>query len=145
MSSFTTPLRYENVDGKKLRLTESFEYRVGSEQSSEVIRVPAGFECDGQSYPRALWFVDHPQGAGAKAGFIHDYLYWLNGRPVPETGLAYDREWADRIFHEALIVSGVSKFRAGVRFRMLRLFGGLAWRAHTKRLKATLSETVNPK
>lgn len=134
-SGFTSPLRYENLDGERLRLTEAFVYRVGDAESTEIIRVPAGFECDGQSYPRLLWFVDHPQGKGAKAGFVHDYLYWLNGRPVPETGRGYDRKRADQIFHEALLVSGVGRFRAWVRFRALRLFGGVAWRKHGQRIE----------
>lgn len=134
MSSFTTPLRYENVDGKKLKLTESFTYHVGSEWSDEDITVPAGFECDGQSYPRLFWFIDHPQGDGAKAGFIHDYLYWLNGRVLPGTERNYDRKQADAIYLEALMVSGVSKWRSRFRYRMLRMFGGLAWNSHSKRI-----------
>lgn len=135
MSSFTSPLRYENIDGRTLRLTEAFSYRVGSEDSPEVITVPAGFECDGQSYPRLFWFIDTPQGQGAKAGFIHDYLYSMNGRPLPVTLLSYDRLRSDGIFYEALIVSGVGKIRAAARYAALRLFGSFAWNAHTKRIE----------
>lgn len=134
MSSFTTPLRYENIDGKLIKLTEAFEYRVGSEDSQEVIRVPAGFTCDGQSYPRMFRFVDHPQGKGAKAGVIHDYLYHLNGRPVPETGKTYDQKASDRIFLEALETSGVNAVSRRTRYRMLRMFGSFAWNSHAKRI-----------
>lgn len=135
MSSFTTPLIYENLNGRKLRIVEAFEYHVGEENSGERIRVPAGFVCDGQSYPRLLWFIDTPQGKGAKAGIIHDYLYWLNGRPVPETGICYDRKASDKIFREALKVSGVNAFSRNVRYRALRMFGAMAWNSHTKRIQ----------
>lgn len=134
MSSFTTPLRYENVDGRVLKLTESFTYHVGSEDSKEFITVPAGFECDGQSYPRLLWFIDTPQGRGAKAGLVHDYLYWMNGRPLPETGISYDRLRADQIYREALEVSGVNVVSRNTRYRALRAFGWSAWNKHTKRI-----------
>lgn len=136
MSSFTTPLRYENIDGTRLRILEAFEYRVGSEFSHEVIKVPAGFECDGQSYPRMLWFIDTPQGKGGKAGCIHDYLYWLNGRPMPETGVEYDRLRSDLIYREALAVSGVNIVSRNTRYQALRAFGWIAWNAHTRRINS---------
>lgn len=135
MSSFLTPLRYENLDGRKLAILEGFDYRVGSEDSSEVIRVPAGFVCDGQSYPRLLWFIDNPQGRGAKAGVVHDFCYWMNGRPMPVTGKSYDRAASDAIFKEALEVSGVNWLSRNVRYAALRMFGWAAWNAHTKRIR----------
>lgn len=134
MSSFTTPLRYENIDGRKLKILEGFTYHVGDESSPEFIHVPAGFECDGQSYPRLLWFIDTPQGRGSKAGIIHDRLYWLNGRPCPFTGKTYDRKAADKIFKEALEVSGVNAFSRNVRYAALRMFGAMAWNSHAKRI-----------
>jgi hypothetical protein len=134
MSSFTTPLRYENVDGKKLKLTESFTYHVGSEGSGEAITVHAGFECDGQSYLRLFWFIDHPHGIGAKAGVVHDYLYWLNGRLSEGVVKSYNRKQADAIYLEALIVSGLSKWRSRFRYRMLRIAGWWAWNSHSKRI-----------
>lgn len=134
MSSFTTPLRYENIDGATLVLTEAFTYHVGQEDSGEEITVPVGFRCDGQSYPRLFWFIDHPQGQGAKAGFIHDYLYWLNGRQLPGTGRNYNRAQADQIYLEAAMVSGVQNWRARFRYRMLRMFGWAAWNTHAKRI-----------
>lgn len=130
--SFDGPLVYENIDGSRLRLKVAFVYWW---RCTSSITVPEGFECDGQSYPRMFWFVDHPQGRGAKAGFVHDYLYWLNGRPDPRTGLEYDRAKSDRVFLDALIDSGVGKFRARFRYRMLRMFGMFAWNKHSKRIK----------
>jgi hypothetical protein len=134
MSSFTSKLIYEHLGGGMIRIAVPFEYRVGGEDSDEVIRVPEGFECDGQSYPRLLWMIDTPQGEGAKAGVIHDFLYWMNGRPMDD-GRRYDRKAADQSVRDALVVSGVAPFRAAVRYRMLRIFGGLAWKAHTRRIK----------
>lgn len=138
MSDFLTPLVYENLDGRKLRIAKGFTYRVGSEDSSEVIRVPEGFVCDGQSYPRLLWFIDNPQGRGAKAGVVHDYLYWLNGRQPSPLAKTYNRAESDAIFKEALEVSGVNWLSRNVRYAALRMFGWAAWNAHSNRIRKEL-------
>ena len=131
MTQFFTPLRYENLDGHSIRLLEPFEFHLAD---GDVIRVPAGFECDGQSYPRLLQFIDTPQGRGAKAGVVHDHLYWLNGRPA-SNGKTYSRKEADDIYYDALKASGLNLVSCAVRYRALRLFGWAAWNAHTKRVQ----------
>lgn len=75
-----------------------------------------------------------PQGKGVKAGVIHDYLYWLNGQPVPETGISYNREASDKIFREALKKSGVNPVSRFVRYWSLRIAGWKAWNDHAKRI-----------
>lgn len=145
MSEFLDPLRVEKRDDGTYRVLECFTYRVGSKDSSEVIEVPADFICDGQSYPRIFGMIDNPMGQGAKAGFIHDYLYWLNGRRVPKTGIEYTRLRSDLIFLEALAVSGLSEWRAFIRFLALRFAGGPAWKSHTKRIKKEMEELAQLK
>lgn len=137
MTRFFTPLRYENKDGSIIKLIEDFEFHTGW-KNVEVIRVPVGFECDGQSFPRLLWMIDTPQGKGAKAGVVHDYLYWMNGRQLPN-GHHYSRKHSDRIYREALIVTGLSPFRSAVRYYALRLFGWIAWNEHADRIAKELS------
>lgn len=124
-----SPLRYENIDGRTIRLTEPFAF-CGEDS---IIVVPAGFECDGQSYPRILQMIDTPQGHGAKAGVIHDYLYWLNGRPA-SNGKTYDRKAADDVYFAALKASGINPISCAVRYRALRMFGWAAWNSHTRRI-----------
>jgi len=131
-----SPLRYENLDGKRIRLTEDFTFNVSA---VERICVPAGFECDGQSYPRLLWMIDTPQGKGARAGVVHDYLYSLNGRPC-SNGKCYTRKEADQIYRRALEAAGINAFSRAVRFRALRWFGWAAWRSHAKRIDRTAPE-----
>jgi len=75
-----------------------------------------------------------PQGKGARAGVVHDRLYWLNGRPNEETGKTYSRLESDEIFREALEVSGVNPVSREFRFWMLRAFGWAAWNDHAKRI-----------
>jgi hypothetical protein len=137
MTPFPAPLRYENSDGESIVLLEPFIYRVSDETA---IVVPAGHKCDGQSYPRPLWFIDHPQGKGVKAGVVHDYLYWLNGAPLPETERAYTRRAADEIFRKALIDSGVNSFRAWVRWCGVRVGGWKAWNQHKWRIEDEKAE-----
>lgn len=123
-------LVYENIDGRRIRLTEPFAFRVSKD---EIIVVPEDFECDGQSYPRLLQMIDTPQGKGARAGVVHDYLYWLNGRPAGN-GKSYDRKAADDIYFAALKASGLNAVSCAVRYRALRMFGWAAWNSHSKRI-----------
>ena len=79
MSAFTTPLKVEHIDGRYWRVLEAFEYRVGSEDSDEIISVPAGFVTDFASIPRfAWWLIGSPTGEYGKAAVKHDYLYSEN-------------------------------------------------------------------
>lgn len=132
MTQFFTPLRYENLDGSEIRLIEDFEFHVAEDHT---ICVPAGFTCDGQSIPRLLWILDTPQGRGARAGMVHDYLYWLNGRPHPQTGRTYSRAAADKIYRAALAASLLNPVACFVRYTALRWFGWMAWNSHARRIR----------
>lgn len=125
-----SPLRYENIDGRKIRLVEDFAIYL----DGETILVPAGFECDGQSYPRLLWMIDTPQGKGARAAVVHDFLYSLNGKPSP-SGKCYSRKEADDVYYRGLKAAGVNPISCAVRYRALRMFGWAAWNSHARRIK----------
>jgi hypothetical protein len=115
------PLRYEDIDGdgNRLRLLEAFEF--------EGVLVPAGFICDGQS-----WCIG--QQSALKGAFVHDYLYWMNGRPLPN-GKTYSRKQADRIFLDALRDTKVNPVSRVVRYLSLRALGWAVWRGHSKRIE----------
>lgn len=93
-------------------VTEPFEYRVGSLESSEVVKVPKGFLTDGSSLPSSLLKLALPWAKNGLAIIVHDYLYdkqYLDtdeGRPM-----LVDYDFADEIFTEALSVLGVSKYK----------------------------------
>ena len=91
--------------------------------------VKKGFRTDGESIPRAVWFITgHPfQGLGLPAAVIHDILYGSE---------YYPREKADLIFKQLLERNGVNWFRAMMRYRFLRMFGGLTWKTHTDATRA---------
>lgn len=125
--AFPLPLIYENLEGKRLRLTSPFTFREKGDEQGDFVYVPIGFVCDGQSYPRALRFIDHPQGKGLRAAVIHDYLYWLNGHLCPYTNRKYSRKTSDTIFKKALLASGINPLSSEIRYRMVRLFGRIFW------------------
>jgi len=120
MSSFTTPLKVEFIDGKNWKVLEAFEYHVGKKDSKEVITVPIGFKTDFASIPRAFYtLIGPPTGEYGKAAVIHDYLY----RNAIGT-----RKRADKIFYEAMGVLGVSAWKRKVIYWAVRIFGRGSWK-----------------
>lgn len=102
---------------------KAFDYYVGSLQSGVWVEVPLGFETDGASVPKVLWWILPPFGKYGQAAVVHDKLYrdgilLVDGKPVHVT-----RARADAIFLEAM---GVLKVSPVVRYPMywaVRLFG----------------------
>ncbi len=119
MSSFTKPLIIKRVGNRTWELYKSFDYHVGSEDSNDVITVPAGFKTDFASVPRFLWAILPPDGPYTGASVIHDYLYNQQKRT---------RKESDNIFLEAMGVLNVSSWKRYVMHKALRIFGGFAWR-----------------
>ena len=105
-----------------MRLLEGLDYRVGDAESSETIRVPAGFVTDFASIPWGLWNMFPPLGPWARAAIVHDYLYETGG-----LGGKYTRKEADQVFREAMAVVGVPAWQRSVMYRAVRLGGGSGW------------------
>ncbi len=118
MSSFTDPLQVEiQADGICGKLLLEFDYHVGSEDSPDIIHVPAGFVTDFASTPFFIWKT----GLYSKAAVIHDYLYFSKIR---------SRMIADAIFYEAMLVLKVPRWKALLFYTTVRMFGWLAWKTH---------------
>lgn len=113
-----------------VRLLETLEYRVGSADSDEVIRVPVGFETDFASIPWGLWNLFPPLGKWARPAIVHDFLYDRGGVLPSKT---YSRKEADMIFREAMSVVGVPAWRREVMFAAVRVGGGRGWKDPLKR------------
>lgn len=110
-------------EGRQLvRLLQTLEYRVGSEDSAEVICVPVGFETDFASIPWGLRNLFPALGPWGRPAIIHDYLYATRGQAG-----RYTRLQADRIFAEAMAVVGVPAWRRQIMFLAVRLGGGGGW------------------
>ena len=119
MSSFTDPLQVEIMaDGVCGKLLKEFEYHVGSEQSTWVIKVPIGFTTDFASTPSFAWGIFPKMGLYTAAAVLHDYLY---------RSKLVCRQVADSIFREAMLVLGVPSWKANTMFTAVRLFGWIGY------------------
>jgi hypothetical protein len=124
MSRFATPLRLERIedssrDGRGTwRLLDPLVYE--SDVAAATVTVPAGFVTDLASVPRLPFAYLLTGGIGHAAAVVHDAIY---------TGHQVDRALADEIFHEALLVLGVSRLQAWLMWAGVRVGGGSSWTA----------------
>lgn len=117
MSSFTDGLFVElKSDGKTFRLLEPFTYYMEGD-SDNTITVPVGFETDFASVPRVFTPLVERMGRHSKAAVVHDYLY---SQPDMLT-----RKECDKVFLEAMKVSGVNVRLRWSMYFAVRLFGWL--------------------
>jgi hypothetical protein len=120
MSSFTKPVRVEVLNYRRFKLLEGFDYyRSGNPE--DIISVPAGFETDFATTPRALWGILPPTGTGknryCQCSVLHDYL------GDAACTIAVTRKEADNIFLESMLALKVNKFIAYLFYYNVRLFG----------------------
>lgn len=114
MTRFTDPADLRMLGDGEWELLSPFSYHVGQYPSDDVITVPAGFVTDLASIPRLFWSVLPPHGRYAKAAIIHDYLY---------VEAIKTREYADKVFLEAMEVLGVSWVKRRIMYAAVRMFG----------------------
>ena len=118
MSSFTSDLIVKKVGDMIWEVYTPFEYHVGKEDSTDIIKVPKGFQSDFASIPRLFWMILPPDGEYTGASIIHDFLYFIQDR---------SRVTCDKIFLEAMLVLGVSLWKRRIMYRAVRLFGWMPW------------------
>lgn len=87
--------------------------------------IPKGFITDLASIPRFLP-LELQTGDLAPAVILHDYLYGT--QPVT-------REIADKIFYEAALDLKVKQGKVDIFYFFIRMFGWIAWRKNSKKLK----------
>ena len=122
MSQFTTPLRFEDIDGRLFKILEPFIYHVGCVESQEIITVPKDFITDFASIPRLFYtLVGPPTGRYGKAAVIHDFLYHTQ---------VYTRARSDSIFLEAMKVLRVPWYKRYTMYLTVRSFGWIPWNRH---------------
>ena len=112
---FLDPLDLRYTDGNVWTVMGDFAY-VSS--MGLVVTVEAGFQTDLASIPRALWWWLPPSGEYDPAAVLHDWLY-ARGE--------LSRAKCDELFLDAMLSTGVSRFRAYAMHEAVRLFGWFAW------------------
>jgi len=94
------------------------------------ITVPKGFKTDLASVPRGIWWFIAPFDV-ARAGVVHDYLYWCIRGYRAEFGAEQDevlvkeaKKAADKVFKEAMTLSEhVSGLKQWCAWKAVDLFG----------------------
>lgn len=134
VGKFMDPLHVEFLDGHGWRLLKSFDYHLGAPDGSERVVVPAGFVTDFASVPRGLWNLLPPTGPYGKSAVIHDYLYQhrlvrcqFGAVGEFERVRLVERDEADEIFHEGMIVLGVRRLVRLPVYVGIRVGGWWAW------------------
>lgn len=120
---------------KTWELLDTFEYRLGSADGAEYVRVVAGFVTDFASIPRPLWWLWPPsQGPYLAAALVHDCLYKTGYVLNVHTGEKrfIERDEADDVMKEVMeVCSTPLPTKRGI-YRGVRLGGWWAWRKHRK-------------
>jgi hypothetical protein len=133
--AFLDPIVRQQLKGRWHRLVQDLRYQAAD---GTVYRMPAGFEYNGASVPRLLWWLYPPLGDDYdRAVCLHDFLYRYAERFPGMT-----RGTADALFLEAMEAdsfrpSGRRTVHAGT-----RVGGWWAWRKHRK--AARQAETATP-
>jgi Protein of unknown function (DUF1353) len=123
MSKFLSELEVELVSDATnsgrgtWRLTVPLVYQ--SDVAGETFTVPAGFETDFASVPRAPIAFLLTADSAHEASALHDFLY------TPPHPVA--RAVADAVLKEASEVSGVPAWRAWLMWAGVRIGGGSHW------------------
>lgn len=118
------PADFGDWDGKSFRLLNDLKF-IGTD--GKEYKIPAGFVTNGAStdpQTRFKWFnklgqwlaciVTRPMDQGAEAFAVHDYIY-----ETPR--ICMNKLECDKLMYELLLLCGVSKWRAKVMYRFVRL------------------------
>lgn len=109
---FTTPLEIRLIGDQHFMLINPLVY----ETEDYILTVLTGFDFDGASIPESLWHIIGCPFGGiyTKASCLHDALY---------SNHIFDRKQSDKILHDAMIASGVSRILAKEMYLAVRMFG----------------------
>jgi len=131
MSSFTDPLVVEKVKNRLWKVSRTFTYFIGSEDSAEYVSVPKGTMTDFASSPRVFWIIFPPDGQYTQAAVLHDYLYQTQ---------PFSRKRADKIFLEAMGVLGVKWWVRYTKYLAVRAGARVPWKNYALKKKEASNE-----
>jgi hypothetical protein len=123
MSAFLDTLALtDDDDGVHMLLMMPLRYQ--SDRLKRELLVPAGFQTDFASVPRALWNVLPPHGRYDRAAVLHDFFYQTGG---------LDRGEADGVLLEAMNVCHVARWQRWTIYAGVRAGGWATWRKYRRR------------
>lgn len=134
LSEFRAEDTAEGSVTRSYRMLEPFRFYsaiLGAE-----VEVPEGFEFDGESIPSALHWLVPPFGQSKRGAAVHDLIYRHAGYVVEGVVYPVDRKTADAVYLELVQlkakVEGLPKWRARMRWAVLRAVGWIAWNENRK-------------
>jgi hypothetical protein len=141
------PIRVEAIPPEYRRwiVFDTFEYRLGSPDGPEYVRIERGFETDFASIPRGLWNVFPPAGGSyMPAALIHDCLYKTGYVLNINTGEKrfIERSEADKTLRDVMEVCGTGWITRQLIYTAVRIGGRGAWANHRKEDDEDTVETV---
>lgn len=116
MIGFTTPLEIRHIGEQHFKLIAPLEY----ESTDYTIKIYDGFDFDGASIPQSLWSILGCPFGGmySSPACLHDALYSTH---------LFNKKTSDKLFHEAMIASGVDNKLAKELYIGVRMFGDSAY------------------
>ncbi len=134
LNNFYGDLDCRYIDGKGWKVLADFKYHVDAPDGNEFIAIGDGFITDFASIPRLIQLLwKSPGGPWDKPAVIHDCLYQTGMiRNVDGTTRRVTRDEADKIFLQAMEVTGTHKFTRRAIYRGVRVGGWYSWRKYRK-------------
>lgn len=129
MNNFTGDLLVKYLDGEQWEVAETFTYHLEHPEGDEYVHIGRGFITDFASIPRTVQLVwRSPGGKWDKPAVVHDCLYKTGYvTHVNDSTRTIDRDEADRLFYEAMAVTGVNWFARRMIYAGVRVGGWLPW------------------
>lgn len=121
---FHDPLIVQSIPPNVWKLERPFSYTTAVLGPPIKFTVPTGFIYDLASIPRIFRSVIPQVGKHREAATLHDYLYNRKGKL---DDFVFTRKEADKVFLEAMKLSGVRFTRRRVMYAAVRLGGWTYW------------------
>lgn len=120
-AGFLSPLRTEKIGARRSLLIDDLMYE--SVILPGLFIVPRGYQTDLASIPRILWIAAPPVDVYDPAAVVHDGGY--GNALLTEHGerIFLIKAWCDRLFLEACLSVGVSRWRAELMYQAVHRYG----------------------
>lgn len=127
-------INYEAINERwfKTNSAYTFKWEVFHKGGLDTFKclVPAKYEWDGATIPRAFWSLIglYPTGIMTSPSLLHDYIYVNKGILDPlNAKIRISRKHCDLLFYEHLKHAGLEEKKAKKIYKIVRLFGRFWW------------------
>lgn len=135
MSSYTNAPTFKIHKSGQFEVVDGFRYYIGEKGSDVWVDIPPGFLTDFASFPKIFTLIWSPHDPRwSKAAIVHDFLisnygyYFDHGNKFKDQ----TRFFGDRIFHEAMLVSGTPPPLAKLFFLAVAAYGVVQGKTNQK-------------